>query len=320
MCYFYTLDRPGLLRYCDEGQRILIAGAGGGYDVFSGLPLYHHLRKAGKEVFLANLSFSNLEVGSGTRPTPSSLLVNDTTEGMTYFPEKFLCEWFRGEGEDVEICCFSREGAAPLRGAYEAICSEWNIDTVLLVDGGTDSLMRGDEVGLGTPQEDIASIAAVSSLEVPRKALACIGFGVDAYHGVCHAQFLEAVAGLIKSGDYLGVFSLEREMEEAQFLFRACDHVFQRMRHHRSIVASSIISAVQGEFGNYHAIDRTGGSELFINPLMGLYWSFKVDGIANRCLYLDEVKDTVTYSDLSMAINVFRAKHPEIKDWSIIPV
>ncbi|MFF7988525.1 hypothetical protein ACFZDG_01885 [Kitasatospora xanthocidica] len=35
---------------------------------------------------------------------------------------------------------------------------------VLLVDGGTDILMRGDEAGLGTPEEDMASLAAVAGL------------------------------------------------------------------------------------------------------------------------------------------------------------
>ena len=36
------------------------------------------------------------------------------------------------------------------------------VDTLVLVDGGTDSLMRGDEEGLGTPHEDIASLAGTT--------------------------------------------------------------------------------------------------------------------------------------------------------------
>ncbi len=40
-----------------------------------------------------------------------------------------------------------------------------HIDCVILVDGGTDSLMRGDEKQLGTPTEDMTSIAAVSMLD-----------------------------------------------------------------------------------------------------------------------------------------------------------
>lgn len=50
-------------------------------------------------------------------------------------------------------------------------------------DGGTDSLMRGDESGLGTPTEDMASIAAVNKLKVRTKILMCIGLGIDTFHG-----------------------------------------------------------------------------------------------------------------------------------------
>ena len=90
------------------------------------------------------------------------------------------------------------------------------IDTIVLVDGGTDSLMRGDEVGLGTPQEDLASIVAVNELEIKRKLVLSIGFGIDAFHGVNHYQFLEAVADLARQGKYLGTLGLLDDMEEVQ--------------------------------------------------------------------------------------------------------
>src|SRR3954465_402545 len=54
----------------DRASAVLLAGAGGGFDVFSGLPLYFGLRQAGKQVHLANLSFSHLEGASA--PSPSS--------------------------------------------------------------------------------------------------------------------------------------------------------------------------------------------------------------------------------------------------------
>ncbi len=39
---------------------ILIAGVGGGFDIASGIPLYRYLRDMGKEVVLANFSFTDL--------------------------------------------------------------------------------------------------------------------------------------------------------------------------------------------------------------------------------------------------------------------
>ena len=46
----------------EDRQNILIAGAGGGFDVFSGLPIYFTLKDTGKTAHLANLSFSDFDL------------------------------------------------------------------------------------------------------------------------------------------------------------------------------------------------------------------------------------------------------------------
>ena len=313
------LGNNPLLTELAASDRILIAGAGGGFDIFSGLPLYFHLKNQGKEVFLANLSFTDLSRSTGRIIGASAAMISADSDGpKTYFPERYLCEWFREQGEEVEICCFLRTGPALVREGYENLCAKLNIDCVVLVDGGTDSLMRGDEVGLGTPQEDIASIAAVHSLDVPRKFLVCLGFGIDTFHGVNHFQFLEAVAALTKSGHFLGAFSLLNEMEEVQRYQDAYSYVQERMSGHPSIVSTSIISAINGEYGDYHATHRTKGGKLWINPLMTLYWCFWLDGVAERCLYLDEIKDVEGYMELTQKIGAVRARQ-DIRGWDDIP-
>jgi hypothetical protein len=44
-----------------KGKNILISGCGGGYDFFSGLPLFFALKKAGANVFMGNLAFTSSE-------------------------------------------------------------------------------------------------------------------------------------------------------------------------------------------------------------------------------------------------------------------
>lgn len=39
--------------------------------------------------------------------------------------------------------------------------------------------MRGDEENLGTPHEDLTSIAALDLIDGVEKYLVCIGFGID---------------------------------------------------------------------------------------------------------------------------------------------
>jgi hypothetical protein len=304
-----------------QSKTILLAGAGGGFDIFSGLPLFFWLRGSGKQVHLANFSFTELGFCDGERPVPSLLRVLPSTSGLSnYFPEGYLAQWLEKNFGETPIYAIERSGARPVAEAYEWLVRELRPDTLLLVDGGMDSLMRGDEAGLGTPQEDMASLAAVNQVTgVERKLLACIGFGVDAFHGVCHANFLENVAALITEGGYLGAWSVTREMEEFRLLQEASDFVSARMPRHPSIVTTSIISAINGWFGDHHATRRTEGSQLFINPLMAIYWGFELEAVARRNLYLDQIRDTVSYQQLSMAIERFRAELPKTKPWTEIP-
>jgi len=292
----------------DRAERILLAGAGGGFDIFSGLPLYFALCDAGKQVYLANLSFSALPP-IGERLTPALLTVTaDTPRPYEYFPEQFLAEWFRQAGEEVPIYCFERTGVQPLLAGYRALVDHLSLDTVILVDGGTDSLMRGDEVSLGTPHEDAVSIAAVYELAVEHRLLICLGFGVDRYHGVCHADFLEAVAYLTRYGGYLGMFSLLEEMPEVRRYRAATEAVFRAMPGNESIVSSSVLSALAGHYGSYHATSRTAGKSLWINPLMPAYWCFWLAPVAERLLYRGDLAATATYNDVRHVIGEFRSR------------
>ncbi|MHC4401368.1 MAG: DUF1152 domain-containing protein [Planctomycetota bacterium] len=306
----------------EDSRSVLIAGAGGGFDVFSGLPLYFLLRETGRDVFLANLSFSSLTQSVGRWLTPVLVEVTADSEGyMYYFPEQVLARWFRSEGQEVPIYCFHRAGVQPLLNGYRKLVEELGVDTVILVDGGTDSLMRGDEAGLGTPAEDMASIAAVSQLAVPQKLLACLGFGVDWYHGVCHAQVLEAVAELTQKGGYLGAISLMSSMPPVRRYMEASRWVRSAMREDvASIVCSSILSALEGRFAAYHSTERTSGNRLWISPLMTFYWGFHVSAVAERVLYLEDIVGTESYEEVLLAIETFRARHEGLRSWEEIPI
>ena len=314
--------RIPLFNELEKAQNILIAGAGGDFDVFCGLPLYFWLKSAGKTVHLANLSFSELGYCDGERPTPSLVRVLPNTGGpANYFPEVYLAQWLTGKFGETPVYAIERTGVKLVVAAYESLVQILQPDTLILIDGGTDSLMRGDEIGLGTPQEDVASLFAANAVVgVKRKYLVCIGFGIDAFHGVCHTHFLENVAGLIEENAYLGSWSLTRDMEEFRLYCEVCEFVTNRMPKQPSIVNASIISAVNGWFGNRHATKRTEGSELFVNPLMPIYWSFQLKNVARRNLYFDRIGNTATYQELSLAIETFLATLPKIRSWVDIPL
>lgn len=304
----------------ENSHRILIAGAGGGFDIFSGLPLYFALHNAGKEVFLANYTFSHVYPTQQERLARHLCAVTDRSNGNLYFPEKYLCRWFHERGEEITIYTFDRCGVQSMREGYELLKQQLKLDAILLVDGGTDSLLAGNEQELGTPLEDMTSIAAVNLIDVPVKLLACLGFGIDTYHGVCHAHVLESIAKSIKDDGYLGAMSIMKDMPEVQLFRDATEYVFGHMPDNISIVSSSILSALQGEFGNFHATKRTSGSILFINPLMSIYWFFSLASVARRVLYLRQLEDTQECQEVLTAIKKFRSNCKSLKTRKSIPL
>lgn len=273
--------------------------------MFCGLPLFFALRDAGKEVTLANLSFTYL---GGTDATPIAPPLHrvdaSTTGGDDYFPERYLAEYLALKGDLRPVYAIDKVGVAPTRAAYAHLVESLDVDAVVLVDGGTDMLMRGDESGLGTPAEDMTSLAAVAGLDVPTKLLASLGFGIDAFHGVCHAQVLEAIADLTRDGGFFGSMSLLPSMPEVVRYREAVEYAHRKMQP--SIVNASILDAVAGHFGDHHSTERTKGSKLFINPLMSILWSFDLAAVARRSLYLRDLEGTQSIWDVQLVIEAFR--------------
>ena len=313
----WSISTPRIFDILSPAQTVLIAGCGGGYDVLSGLPLYFNLRQQGKTCLLANLSFTSLYTTVPKAKKYCDMCVKVThdmkadVEFNRYFPEYYLSQWFWEKfQEDVPVYTFGREiGVQQLSSAYKKICSEHKVDAIVLVDGGTDSLMFGFEERMGTPVEDQTSIAAAHSVSsVPIRLLTCIGFGIDTFHGVSHGLFLENVATLEKTGGYLGCFSVSRHSIEGQLYHKGYQAVSKRMQP--SIVSASITDAMQGHFGNHHSTTRTGNSKLFINPLMPILWSFDLAKIVDQIPYAEKLASTKSATDV---MRVVMSHHAQVE-------
>ncbi len=318
-----TISKIPIFQELESSKNVLIAGAGGGFDIFCGIPLYFNLVAQGKNVTIANFSFTWLSETTSKEVFPNCYKINSgdsDLSGRNYFPEKYLKLWFGMQGHLVNVYGFNRIGVNPLKDAYKFLIKEHQIDTVLLVDGGTDSLMFGDEEGLGTPQEDICSMAAVYRSGIKKQFLISIGFGVDHFHGVSHYRFLENVAALSKDGGYLGLFQITKEMIEAEKYFDAINFVNTRMAGMESIVSNSIISAIEGDYGDTHKVNRTKGSELWINPLMSIYWCFDLRKVMRKNKYYEFIKNTNTIGELNGALSNYRNSLESLKPKKQIPI
>ena len=314
------MDRLPFLEELKASRRVLLAGAGGGFDVVAGVPLVDYLRAQGKEVFLASLSFSEL-TKSKARSFGHNVVevVPDCGGDEEYFPERYLSEWYAQRGQPTSVYSYKAAGPMVLLEIFQELLKRLEYDTLVLVDGGTDILMRGDEPALGTPLEDMCSLAAAGMLDVPRKFVLNLGFGVDVFHEVCHYYVMEAVADLTTTGDFLGAFSLMPHMPEFQALEQALQFIHERMPGRESIVMSSVVAAGQGKFGDHHPTPRTEGSTLFINALMSMYWCFRLEGLARRCLYLDYLKDKYGRWEVHRGICNFLST-VQSREWKQMPI
>ena len=315
-----SLTQVPLFERLAGAERILVAGCGGGFDIYCGVPLALALWKQNKTVILSNLTFATPRAATGIEPIGDVVTRIDagTTSPIPYFPELYLSFWLRREGHADSIYCFERTGVVPLREAFLALIKRERIDAIVVVDGGTDSLMRGDEVGLGTPHEDAATLCALDEVDVPR-TLVCAGFGVDTFHGVCHAHFLENTAALSQKGAFLGTFSLLPGQPETDGYLSAVRFATEHEPNHPSIVNTSVVAAVAGHFGDYHSTRRTEGSTLFINPLMSMYWCYELQAVVDRLLYSDILRETKAWSEVTVAVEGARKIFQGKRSWIPIP-
>src|SRR5436305_2969796 len=184
------LDEVPLFAALGDARRVLIAGAGGGFDVYSGVPLGLALQRRGVEVTWANLSFTYLPATTAEQVDDVTWRVTADLEALPgiYFPELVLAQWLADHDHLGEVFAFDKTGVRQLTAAYRRLAADRQFDAVVVVDGGSDSLLRGTETGLGTPAEDATTLLAADSLaDVPVRLLVAAGFGVDAFHGVAHA-------------------------------------------------------------------------------------------------------------------------------------
>ena len=289
-----------------KGKRLLVAGIGGGFDILGAIPFLQECQVA----LLANL---NTQARGFTVKAASADSLVDSPE--------FLIQQITRK----PVCVFAKEGVQSVRKGYQEILDHYAIDAILLVDGGVDSLMRGDEEEPGTLLEDFVSLTAVSKLAVKEKYLACLGFGTEVEEQVCHFRALENIAGLAASGAFLGSCSLTAQTDAFGLYQRVARQVFATKDMRKSHIHSRVIPAIEGDFGVKYidadaALPGHAAQEAFINPLMGIYWFFDVEGVVKRNLLAAHLEPTGTWTDVMMVYRQWKNSLTGLRESVKIPL
>ncbi|MBU0552146.1 DUF1152 domain-containing protein [Myxococcota bacterium] len=302
-----------ILQQLSHARRILIAGAGGGYDVLGAVPLLAELEAMGRTVHLASLTFSQTRhlqpFSPGLYPTSAKDARPDA-----YCPEAWLAKWWSARGgRERRVWLFDKAGVATLAEHYQRLSTELDLDAIILVDGGIDALLRGDETNLGTPSEDLASLMAVRQTKVKHRFLTCVGMGTELRDGIPHAQALERIAHLTERGGFLGAASLLKQTQGGAAYLSALEYVFQNQRgQKRSHVHSCIFKAMSGHFGEL-------GPQVWISPLMNMMWFFDLDLVADTHLFARHLVLTETIGEVTAYVEGLR-KAQKVRPRTEIPI
>lgn len=298
-------------------RRVLLAGCGGGYDVLGAIPLAHELRRRGVEVEFASLSFAYLN-GLEARQDPGlpNLYAVDARAATerAYCPEAWLARWLDETvgGPPHVVWSFDKTGVRPLARAYRALVERLRIDAIVLIDGGIDALLRGDETSLGTPSEDLASLAAATALDLPI-AMACVGMNAELRDGIAHAQVFERIAELSRANAYWGASALVPGTSAADAYVRAVEYVFAGQLHQkRSHVHSVITRALAGEFG-------APAPHVWLSALSSMYWFFDARAVAASHLFLEDLRATDSIWEVAARVEAAR-KALAIRERTAIPI
>lgn len=292
-------------------ERLLIVGIGSGFDVFAGLPIQHLLTSGKLDDVPEEIVFANFSDRKGFDAELAK--PDDYPHGLLEFDRTGCKMW-----------SLSRSGVQSLKDGLQKIIEAHNIDCMLLVDGGVDSLMCGDERDQGTVLEDFCVLAAASEIDLDTKILACLGFGTETDENLNHYRALENIAFLAKHGCFLGNCALTTEMQEFRYYKRECEWVWRNNR--KSHVQTKVISAVLGGFEDnaYSEVDSRvyGGSQGrdFISPLMWLYWFFDLEGVTATNQVIEALRPSRTFTDALMLYRQWMLANPPHRTKEVLPL
>ena len=310
-------------------QSPLLLGMGGGYDIFAGLPTYFDYLGQGNQPVLANLSFTReltkkCSFAMESPYTFAKVTAADFTAGAfnatrgfpeNYFPEYHLSNWFRTKRE-TELPVYAIQliddlntsgplGVQNYFEAIDAIVRTYGCDAIILVDAGVDSLVIGDEEGLGTYAEDFLTLLASTKSDLP-VFLQCVGLGTEA--GIAIDDFLVNLSIHRKNNAYLGCSDWVRDQVGISLYLDAVAHCIPE----NSSIQSLLTAAITGRYGAIcpEPLKNRGldDGDVLVHPMMTLAFWFDARRIMSGRLFVEECSGAVSLRDLDLRFDEARRR------------
>jgi len=286
-----------------SNKTIIIAGCGGGYDLFGGLIFYHRLKTIAKKIILVNYSFTPVKLLEETSQKINDHLYVVTPDiklpsSVPYYPEAYL-------SIELNQCVYALSNDPTVKDIIDSYNSLINIegtpDVIYLVDGGCDVLLTGNEIGLGTPVEDMMHLKALISIDIKYKYILAIGVNVDTAHGVVQDDINNRLNTLESSHVMMSKEYLMLSNPSVKFYY----DVVKKCHPVNTIVHSLVISALEGHRGLYtpaHLKLRIKKSKVPLLDQTCTLYQFDFNKIANEVKYLGLIKSDLTSDEVDTII------------------
>jgi len=282
----------------------VLSGCGGGYDVFGALPMYFRLSREGKKCVLLNFSFTEAYVLRNAAKKLGKYLYrvdpDEKHQGYHYFPEGYLANELQVSIYiipcwDITITC------KDVQHCYEIIQQLYKVETIYLVDGGCDAILKGNEEDLGTPAEDMMHIKGIEKIQCA-KFITAIGLCVDAHGETMIKQLAQRLLEL-KAHEQTLVWTKENA-DVARYIT-----TFRKHKPVQSVVHSLVVAAIDGERGMItpsHLRAKIGKSRVVLSELTCTQHTYPYDVIVSTNLYFHRLKDTMTLAEIDDEVVRFR--------------
>lgn len=274
--------KPSLEEQIISADTIMFTGAGA-TDVVNGLPLANHAKNLGiahKEISFMGLAcqwwnssasapdyypieaLENIDQVSDTvvEVTEESTVIRDGEERTP--PEVIFVEQFDYYGAVLD----ANDGVQGIVEGLRSYTKKKDIDLIIHVDCGSDSLYDGKIGSVETPLHDYLMMAAVSEVDTP-SIHALTGYGLD---GEMSMDALDkTVAKLMQESAYIGAHGITQN--DLRDLEIANEYV-------EDPINSLVIPAARGEHTDKRVFDR----QIKVGPLAATILLFDLDSVVNH--------------------------------------
>ncbi|CAF1116536.1 unnamed protein product [Adineta ricciae] len=278
-------------------KTIFLAGCGGGYDVFGCLPYYFKLKASGDyDITLINYTFTKLALLTQHSEQVTTVLFRVDPQANiawltddVYFPEQRLANELQVPIYAI-LCDYTATRIELIVEAYKHLIHGRCIDELALIDGGSDVLLTGNELELGTPVEDISHARAVDLLstdEVKAKYIVVIGINLEVGHDVQKSDIDARVAALSSDTIFKWLWQYEHDDDVRRYV-----EIFHRCSPSQSIVHSLICAALEGRRGYYlpeHLRDRIRNSVVELSDETCISIVYRLNDVMRHNVYFQRL-------------------------------